>query len=725
MNKLHGVIARLPRRVISATLLAMTFLGISSLAHANTDAYMHYIVGLQAERRGDIATALSEYQKTVDLDPGAVEAFRDLAQLNLRTGRTDAALSAAEKVKVLAPQQSSSFLFLGNVHVVRGDLDKAVENYEQALKLNPRDLQALQNLGHYYASTNSPKAVEYYQKYLTYDPRNAEIYFHLGLYYQRNNKIDQAMDAYKKSKEQDPQEMAPRMALAENYERSGSTEAAIAEYETALKIDPRNAPIYQRLGKLYQLLHQSDKAASAFQNARAIEPKEPSNPYWLARIAEEKRDWKAAADYAGEAYTVSQDSQFLTLWAYYLSLDNRSKEAVMVLEKARVAQPSNTNVLLFLGMGYLDTQKPEKAVAVLEKGVELSTADAQMQFQLGVAYDKLGKQDAALLQFNKVLQLDPRNAAAMNYIGYTYAEQGVKLPEAEALLRKANALDPDSGAYMDSLGWVLHKEGQSNEAIPYLIKASEKTPDALIFDHLGDAYAGAQQTAAALSAWTRARALSVKDKTLDAKIADAASRVIAGSGQRKFLKYMQGNARQILNARATLRASGRWQKQSVKMLGRMVFERPDAVDVSIDGPSGEVLATVRISADRVRIDPAEAVSAWAGFSLDGLTVLPRYFSGSLFDVFDSSNVKTDSQNGLTHYAAPDQEMWVDFHRGVLTRYTRTNLQGGVDDVTILEQSLEDGLWMPRKMKLKNKELGWKAELNFLDWKVNTVQEKTH
>src|SRR5260221_14622074 len=87
-----------------------------------SDAYQEYLHGLLAERKGDMATALADYQKAVELDPQAIEVYRDLAQLNLRTGRTDAALRAAQRVRDLAPTESSSFLFLGHVYVARGDL---------------------------------------------------------------------------------------------------------------------------------------------------------------------------------------------------------------------------------------------------------------------------------------------------------------------------------------------------------------------------------------------------------------------------------------------------------------------------------------------------------------------------------------------------------------------------------------------------------------------------
>ena len=59
-------------------------------AFAASEAYTEYLHGLLAERKGDLATALADYEKAAAMDPQALEVYRDLAQLNLRTGRTEA-----------------------------------------------------------------------------------------------------------------------------------------------------------------------------------------------------------------------------------------------------------------------------------------------------------------------------------------------------------------------------------------------------------------------------------------------------------------------------------------------------------------------------------------------------------------------------------------------------------------------------------------------------------
>src|SRR4051812_2422484 len=142
--------------------MTLLIMSLALPAWAGSEAYQRYLHGLLAERKGDLGTALSDYEQAVELDPQALEVYRDLAQLNLRTGHTEAALHAAQRVRDLAPTESSSFLFLGHVYVARGDLGLAAEEYEKALKIDPENFKALVELGHYYAAISTPNARAYH-----------------------------------------------------------------------------------------------------------------------------------------------------------------------------------------------------------------------------------------------------------------------------------------------------------------------------------------------------------------------------------------------------------------------------------------------------------------------------------------------------------------------------------------------------------------------------------
>jgi Tfp pilus assembly protein PilF len=69
---------------------------------------------------------------------------------------------------------------------------------------------------------------------------------------------------------------------------------------------------------------------------------------------------------------------------------------------------------------------------------------------------------------------------------------GIKLAEAEKMIRFAVAHRPRQSAYLDSLGWLMYKKGDYGEAVAWLqraARAEESTVggDPVITDHLADA----------------------------------------------------------------------------------------------------------------------------------------------------------------------------------------------------------------------------------------------
>ena len=142
----------------------------------------------------------------------------------------------------------------------------------------------------------------------------------------------------------------------------------------------------------------------------------------------------------------------------------------------------------------------------------------QFRYEVSNIYVDLKKIDRATEHLEFLLKKRPDNPIFYNDLGYIWADHGMKLEEAEKLIRKAIDLDRerrkkdpdfnpktdhDSGAYLDSLGWVLFKQKKNKEAKEWLIKALEdKSAQHLeIFDHLADVHMALGERALAIQAW--------------------------------------------------------------------------------------------------------------------------------------------------------------------------------------------------------------------------------
>ncbi len=143
------------------------------------------------------------------------------------------------------------------------------------------------------------------------------------------------------------------------------------------------------------------------------------------------------------------------------------------------------------------------------------------RYVLSDAYLGLKEYAKAEAELRAILDDDPDDAQALNNLGYNLADQGRKLPEAEALIRRAIEADrfertkagnpePESGIYLDSLGWVLFRRGKLAEARDALEQASrlpDSATDGVVWDHLGDVCFRLGDKDAARRAWEKAAEL--------------------------------------------------------------------------------------------------------------------------------------------------------------------------------------------------------------------------
>jgi len=94
---------------------------------------------------------------------------------------------------------------------------------------------------------------------------------------------------------------------------------------------------------------------------------------------------------------------------------------------------------------------------------------------------------------------------------------GIHLEQAERMIRKALADRPGNIPFLDSLGWVLYKQGRVSQAagvFQRLTSAGAEAADgqAVIFDHAGDAYYRLGWVEQAEQLWRRSLEMAESEK---------------------------------------------------------------------------------------------------------------------------------------------------------------------------------------------------------------------
>ncbi|HEY5264151.1 MAG TPA: tetratricopeptide repeat protein [Steroidobacteraceae bacterium] len=165
---------------------------------------------------------------------------------------------------------------------------------------------------------------------------------------------------------------------------------------------------------------------------------------------------------------------------------------------------------------YADSGDAPRALAVLKRGIAEYPDSVDLRYGLASTYDDEGQVGAALRELTALVKARPDDPAALNALGYTLADHGRELTRARKLIGRAYAAAPKNAAFLDSLGWVLFRQGHGAEALPYLTAAYADDRGGDIAAHLGEVLWRLGKTADAERIWSEAGVLDADNRLLKA-----------------------------------------------------------------------------------------------------------------------------------------------------------------------------------------------------------------
>ena len=231
-------------------------------------------------------------------------------------------------------------------------------------------------------------------------------------------------------------------------------------------------------------------------------------------------------------------------------------DAIKAIEVALKLEPQHPQLMYQLGLIQLQAERYEDSERTLKSTIRLVESDPQLEGQsrilLGALYSQTGRWDEAIHAYQELLNMsnvtashvrrgqmalsnayvqngdmangekiledvyaeNPDDPGVNNDLGYLYAEQNKNLDRAEKMVRIAVEAEPENPAYLDSLGWVLHRLGRHEEALVPLRKATSDPDyrDSTIIEHLGDVQKALKQMDDAKKSWQEA--LDVEQKSI-------------------------------------------------------------------------------------------------------------------------------------------------------------------------------------------------------------------
>lgn len=294
-------------------------------------------------------------------------------------------------------------------------------------------------------------------------------------------------------------EYALMLAATGRYEEA---RAMLTPYATGETVIPGAV---RSLGVLDLEQGDLDAATQRFEDLLSTGSQSYEALYFLGNIADRRGDEERALRYysrvAGGDYALAAQGRVARIKAGQAGLDAGLRHLDEYARGHSQLGPEVAGVKAGLATALGD---PERAMAILDAGLAQYPDSLDLRMSRVFAYERRGDSDAAIRELRQLLRERPGDATVQNALGYTLADRDRSLDEAHALIAAALAQTPDNAAVLDSMGWVLFRQGRLPEALEYLKRANDLGDDAEIDLHLGEVQWALGDRDAARATWQQA-----------------------------------------------------------------------------------------------------------------------------------------------------------------------------------------------------------------------------
>jgi putative PEP-CTERM system TPR-repeat lipoprotein len=391
----------------------------------------------------DMANARKSLEQALVLKPDFYPAAANLAQLDIRDNKPEAARKRFEGILKNAPGNVEAMLALADLAGRAGQEKEYLEWLQKAAKTSPSVLRPRLLIARYYLNKKDPqKALAMAREAQSANLNNPDALNMLGTAQLAAGEKDNALVSFKQLTQLAPKSAEPHLRVAQAQAAMKDNAAALASANKALELQPdfADAEIF-----LFSLQLQADHPAEALTIARKVQKQSP----------------KAALGYAMEGDALMQQKQF--------------KDAAKVYETAFSSSRSGP-LAVKLHAAYSQAGDAKTGEAKLAQYIKDSPQDMVARLYLANAYLRSEQHKAAIGQYEALLKQDAKNLLALNNLAWLYQQE--KSPRALDYAEQAYKVQPDNAPVLDTLGWILVEQGKTARGLELLQKATSKQPDA-------------------------------------------------------------------------------------------------------------------------------------------------------------------------------------------------------------------------------------------------------
>lgn len=479
--------------------------------------------GLSLISEGQTDLGINQLQQSFAKDPGQPRAGIVLAAAYLRKNQPKKALEVIEAVVKRDPDNLTALNFLGLVRKAAGDAAGSRKAYEQALSRDERFHIAALNLARLDVSEGKPDAARSrLARILKIDANNADAMFEMALLEERAGNFQEAVRWLEKARAFPTGFLRAGLYLTELHMHRRSFEQALAVAKETASKAPENLVALAAVSRVQIALGDNRGARQTLADMTRYANYDAAAQVEVARLQ------LAAGNDAGAAYSLEKalggNPEFLPALVMQAELDIARRDYAKAEQRIRLigqkstgqvpaarlqgdlavtrgqygnaiasyrsalAKEASSDTALRICRAHFLAGDGEKGIKFLEGWHREHPNDMVIERAVADGYLRIGNLSAARGAYERFLQRQPEDADVLNNLAQTMLKQGDS--GALDIAQKAVRIAGNDAGVIDTLGWVLVKQGQTERGLGYLRDARLRNPaNAEIRYHLAVALA--------------------------------------------------------------------------------------------------------------------------------------------------------------------------------------------------------------------------------------------
>lgn len=443
-----------------------------------------------ANRHGQARQVLEEIAAGSEDAQARTSAKVQLASYDWSSGRSAEARARMTEILQASPRENGALLLRARFHLLDGNPRDAINDLRGVVRDQPASAEAVDLLAFAHRQAGEPElAREVLGEAVKFKPEAVELRALLIRDLMDSRLYDRALveadAALKLAPDLRLYDLKSQIALAQR--NTALAERTVAEARDRF---PRVVDAHLMVGRLLARLNRPDAAIKAYDAAALLQPADPAPYIASVGLLMAQKQWdQASARVAERAAREPQNGIHLKL-AADIALQRGDLPGA---EKAykRLVEEKPGVAFGWLGSAQVLGQRGDflAAAQLLAEAEKKVPGDASVALARTEWLMRAGQFDQAIAAYEAMLAAGPVSDPVLNNLAYLLVEKKGDRPSLERAAALTQRLSlTENASYLDTVGWIQHRLGAYDKAVPLLQRAVALAPDAPLLQlHYGKA----------------------------------------------------------------------------------------------------------------------------------------------------------------------------------------------------------------------------------------------